>query len=342
LTTEDTTSTILEGFAEAVARKPKETCMSILITGGSGQVGAELTHMLVEKGENVVVFDISKSGRLIDIENDIKFIRGDLSVWSGVFNAIQENGVTEVYHMGAMLTFESEANPWASFQTNVVGTYNVLEAARLFGVKKLMFTSSIGTFDASLVPELSDTVLQRPRDFYGVGKLYCEGLGRMYRRKFGLDFRAVRYPSVIGPGVLTPGHWDTAMIQSALQNKTVQCSVNPDRGGPMLYYKDAARAAKMLLEAPSDSIKMINYNVGGITRVTPRDLEGAIKKHVPDLTISYVAPNVPPPPLREINWNDSNARSEWGWSPIFADAQSLVSDFVNEMKTNPRRHGFST
>jgi threonine 3-dehydrogenase len=315
--------------------------MTNLITGGSGQVGAELAHILVERGEKVVVFDIAKSVRLKDIDSQINFLRGDLSIWPEVFNAIRNNQVTHIYHMGAMLTSESEANPWASFQTNVVGTYNVLEAARLLGVKGMLFTSSIGTFDASLVPELSDVVLQRPRDFYGVGKLYCEGLGRMYRRKFGLDFRGLRYPSVVAPGVLTPGHWDTPMMQNALNGKPVQCNVPPDRGGPMLYYKDAARAADMLLHAPAESIKMINYNVGGIRRVTPRELENSLRKHVPSMQLTYATPPGPLPPMREIAWNDSFARSEWGWAPAYPDTDSLVSDFVNEAKNNPGRHGLA-
>jgi threonine 3-dehydrogenase len=327
------------GFAAAVAvslvRNIKEATVADLITGGSGLVGAELAHLLVNRGDKVVVFDIGKSRRLNDIEDKIVFVRGDLGVWPEVFNAIKENSITHVYHMGAMLTGESEANPWGSFHTNVVGTYNVLEAARLLGVSKMMFTSSIGTFDASLVPELSDTVLQRPRDFYGVGKLYCEGLGRMYRKKFGLDFRGLRYPSVVGPGVATPGHWDAPLIQSAISGKPVQCSVPPDRGGPMIYYKDAAGAAYALLEATRESIQMVNYNVGGISRVTPREIEAALRKQLRNLSMTYVTPAGPPVRMGEIAWNDSYARKEWGWSPQYADINRLVEDFVKEMRENP-------
>jgi threonine 3-dehydrogenase len=276
---------------------------------------------------------------LEDIADRITFVRGDLSVWSEVFNVVKDHEITHIYHMGAMLTFESEANPWGSFHTNVVGTYNMLEAARLLGVKQMMFTSSIGTFDASLVPELSDTVLQRPRDFYGVGKLYCEGLGRMYRKKFGLDFRALRYPSVVGPGVNTPGHWDAPMIQNAILGKPAQCNSSPERGGAIIYYKDAALAADRLLQAPAEKIRMINYNVGGIKRVTPREMERALKNNLPEVTVNYAAVPGKGIPMREIAWDDSYARSEWGWSPEYSDIERLVSDFIQETKNNPRRHG---
>lgn len=306
--------------------------MTNLITGGSGLVGAELAHLLLAKNEKVVIFDIAKSKRVTDIEDGVVFVRGDLGVSAEVFNVVKDHKITRIFHMGAMLTGESEANPWGSFHTNIIGTYNVLEAARLYGVESMMFTSSIGTFDGSLVPELSDVVLQRPRDFYGVGKLYCEGLGRMYRKKFGLDFRGLRYPSVVGPGVATPGHWDAPMIQSAIAGKPFQCMVPPDRGGAMLYYKDAARAAYALLQAPRDGIQMINYNVGGISRVTPREIEAALKERLSDVSINYVTPAGPPMRLGEIAWNDSYARREWGWSPEYTDIGRVVGDFIDEMK----------
>jgi threonine 3-dehydrogenase len=311
--------------------------MTSLITGGSGLVGSELARMLVNRNEKVVIFDRSKSQRLVDIEGDVTFVLGDLGVWSEVINVVKDNRVTHIYHMGAMLTFESEANPWGSFHTNVVGTYNVIEAARLFGVESMMFTSSIGTFDPSLVSELSDTVLQRPRDFYGVGKLYCEGLGRMYRKKFGLDFRALRYPSVVGPGVATPGHWDVPMMQNAIMGKPVECSVPRDRGGPMIYYKDAARAADALLRAPKDRIKMINYNVGGISRVTPREIETSLKKRLANVVVNYVDSPQPAPRPREIGWDDTYARTEWDWAPEYATIDQLVSDFVREFSDQVTR-----
>lgn len=313
--------------------------MTYLITGGSGLIGAELAHILVGRQQKVVIFDIAKSNRIRDIEDKVTFVQGDLGIWSEVFNLVKDNEITHIYHMGAMLTSESEKNPWGSFHSNVVGTYNVFEVARLLGVKTMVFSSSIGTFDRSLQSELSDTTLQRPRDFYGVGKLYCEGIGRMYRKKFGLDFRGVRYPSVVGPNVLTPGHWDAPMIQSIIAGKPFECRVPPDHGGAMIYYKDAARAADTLLQAPEDGIKMIVYNVGGIARVTPREIEDALRKRVADVAVSYKTEGAFPAVAGEIVWNDSYARREWGWSPTYATIDDVVSDFIAEMGSNPTIHG---
>jgi len=191
--------------------------MAKLVTGGTGYIAAELAHILVERGEEVVLFDIFiNEYRVEDIKNKVKIVRGDLGNFPEVANVVKDNGVTEIYHMGGLLTMVSEGNPWASFRANVIGTYNVLEAARLFSVKKMMFTSSIGTYGLGIGDVIDDLTMQRPTNFYGVGKLYCEGLGRWYMNKFGLDFRSIRYPATVGPNVRTPGHWMPPMIEDAI------------------------------------------------------------------------------------------------------------------------------
>ncbi|MEK7353391.1 MAG: NAD-dependent epimerase/dehydratase family protein [Chloroflexota bacterium] len=322
--------------------------MTKLITGGSGQIGAELAHILVNRGEDVVIFDIFKSSRLKDIENKLTFVRGNVGIWSEVMDVVKNNKITQIYHMGAMLTFESESNPWASFQSNVVGTYNVLEAVRLLDVEKIMFTSSIGTFGSTIgafgapvEDNLTDTTLQRPGSFYGIGKLYCEGLGRWYNRKFGLDFRGVRYPSVVGPGIATPGHWDAPMMQSALSGKPYKCNVPEDITTAMLYYKDAARAADMILQAPKESIKMMNYNIGGVPAVTPKEVELEIKKHIPGAVITYASGADAPGRLSLRAWDDSYARKEWGWRPEYSTTRQIVSSFIHETRANPELYGLS-
>ena len=105
--------------------------MAKLITGGTGYIGSELARILANRGEDVVLFDIAINRyRIKDIENQVKIVRGDVSNASQVNNVVKDNHVTEVYHLGAMLTYASENDPWASFQSNVIGTYNVLEACR--------------------------------------------------------------------------------------------------------------------------------------------------------------------------------------------------------------------
>ncbi len=321
--------------------------MTKLITGGTGYIGAELARRLVNRGEDVVLFDIViNRNRIEDIANRVKIVRGDLGNSSAVFNVVKDHQISEIYHLGSMLTSMSEIDPWASFQTNVMGTYNVLEAARLFQVKKMMFTSTLGTFGLDYPPVLTDTTLQRPVTMYGCGKLYCEGLGRFYRNKFGLDFRSVRYSAMIGPGVRTPGHWAPPMIEDAIRGRPHECvHGTPESVISMIYIRDAALAADMVLEAPAENIKMVNYNVTGIPKViSAGQLDTLLGERFPGTRVTYqpvtsasAAVSGTLSNLEE--FDDSCARKEWGWQPQYDTSKSVIEIFREDLEKYPKRYG---
>ncbi len=321
--------------------------MAKLITGGTGYIGSELAHLLVERGEEVVLFDININRyRIEDIEKSVKIVKGDLVDFSEVLNVIKDNHITAIYHVGSMLTWSSEANPWASFQSNVIGTYNVLEAARLFNVEKMMFTSSFSTFGLQMEEVTTDISIQRPVTMYGCGKLYGEGLGRYYRNKFGLDFRSIRYALMIGPNVRTPGHWVPAMVEDSIQGKPHQAIYClPESRASLIYVKDAARAADMVLQAPKENIKMVNYNVTGIPEVvTAGEIENALKKRFPKTKISYnddqFLPALRTQAVMRV-FDDSYARKEWSWNPQYNTLESIIDAFEKDLKKNPKRYGLA-
>jgi threonine 3-dehydrogenase len=323
--------------------------MAKLITGGTGYIGAELARILANRGEEVVIFDVViNRKRIEDIENKVKIIQGDLANWSHVANVIKDNHINEIYHLGSMLTYRSEIDPWTSFQTNVIGTYNVLEAARIFEVQKMMFTSTLGTFGLECPPVLTDSTIQRPITMYGCGKLYGEGLGRFYSKKFGLDFRSIRFAHMIGPNVRTPGHWAPSMIEDAILGKPNECVYgDPDTVISMIYVTDAARAADMVLQAPIENIKTMNYNVAGIPRfISAKELETILVKRFPGTRVIYkkdisVSEDVRSGHSAMKEFNDDKARKEWGWKPKYATPEAIIDIFQKEIKEYPGRYGLA-
>ena len=320
--------------------------MSKLITGGTGFIGVELARILIGRQEEVVLFDIAVNPeRMKGIRDKVRLVPGNLANYSEVFDVVKEHSIDGIYHLGGMLTVPSNLNPWASFQSNVCGTYNVFEAARLLNVEKVAFASSIATYGLETTPLISDDTLQRPTTMYGIGKLYCEHLGMFYKNRFGLDFRSVRYPSVIGPGVKTPGvaQYNPWMIEHAALGKSYECFVTEETKCPVIYFKDAAICIDLLYQVPREKIESLNYNVAGVTPVqTAKELEEIIKKFVPNFQVTYK------PDLKVMEfyknfhvdvYDDSRARKEWGWESRYPNFEIVVSDFIEEVKKHPERYG---
>ena len=218
----------------------------------------------------------------------------------------------------------------------------MLEAARLFDVEQVIFSSSRQTYGLGIENEITDLTLQRPQLLYGACKLFCEHLGLFYRRKYGLDFRGIRYPATIGPGARTPGVVQYApwMIEACARGKPFTVWVKPSTKVPILYFKDAARAALSLADAPRDAIGMVNYVIAGV-QPTPSAVElaqtvramirGAQIRFDPDEKLQAVLDKA----LLPID--DTCARAEWDWH-IGYGLMELVQDFVRELAENPERY----
>ncbi len=319
--------------------------MATLITGGTGFIGAKVVRLLLEKGEkNPVVFDINPSiKRLDDVEDQVEMVQGDLGNFSQVLDAVKNAQPRVIYHLGGMLSVPSDANPAAAIRANALGTFHVLEAARLFDVQQVLFSSSIGTYGLDIQEEvISDYTLQRPQLFYGATKVFGEQMGLFYKRKYGLDFRGVRYPSIVGPGVKTPGvsQYTCGVIEECAQGNPYTIWVKPETEFPVLYFKDAALAMVQLSEAPLENIKTVNYLLAGVTPVaSARELTDIVKAKVPGAQIDFK----PDLDLQDIvdkfilPLDESNAQKEWNWKPEY-DQERIVDDFLQELQLNPQRY----
>ena len=279
--------------------------------------------------------------RIRDVASDVKMVQGNLSYASEVFNVVRDNKIDRILHLGSMLSAPSDANPWAAFQVNVVGTVNVLEAARLFGGAMVVFPSTIATFGLDTDRVADDATVQHPTTMYGCGKAYCENLGRFYRAKFGVDFRGIRFPSVIGPGakVRHVSQYNAWMLEYPLRGKPFECFVTPETKMPTMYFKDAAHAVDSIADAPRESIVTVNYNVAGITPTTSaKEIENVVRRHVPEAQITYK----PDPVIMEYykafkidTFDDRRARKEWGWCPAYPDIDTVLLDFKAELTEHP-------
>ncbi len=318
--------------------------MATLITGGTGLIGAEVARVLLEKGEQgLVLFDFNPSpNRIDDIADQVDVVRGDVGNFSHVIDAVKRVRPSVIYHLGAILSVPSDADPASSFHVNAQGTFNVLEAARLFNVPQVIFTSSIGTYGLDIQGEtISDGTLQRPVLFYGATKVFGENMGYYYRLKHGLDFRGVRFPSIVGPGVRSPGvaQYIPWVIEECGKGNPYTIYVKPETRVPIMYIRDAARALVMLSDAPRESVETVMYLLAGITPTpSAAELADVVRARIPDAQIDFKPDMQIQRALDMLRpLDDSNARREWAWKPNY-DLEQTIVDFLSELRQNPKRY----
>lgn len=306
-----------------------------LITGGAGFIGSHLARKLVARGEEAVLFDIaSQSGLTKDIAHKVKFVRGDLANWAQVLDAVKRYGVDSIYHTGALLSASAEESPLAAYAANANGTFNVLEAARLFNVKTVMFLSTIATYGPGLPERVTDDDVQRPTTMYGVTKVFGERLGEYYRIKFGVNFRGIRLPSVIGAGRGEGGvsAYSSLIVQEPAAGRRYEVYVDEETRIPLIYVKDAVKALIELAQAREGGLKRRVYNVEGFSPAAA-ELARTVRKYLPEAKIEFR----PVPEMVRIarSWprelDDSPARSDWGWKTDYT-LDRAVEDFVKEVQ----------
>jgi len=316
--------------------------MPKLITGGTGFIGAYLAHALLKKGEEVVLFDVVKDSPLIrDIKEKAKIVQGDVSSWAEVLETVKHYKIDGIYHTGALLSASAEEKPFTAYHVNAGGTFNVLEAARLFNVERVVYLSTIASYGLNIPDMVNEDTIQMPISMYGVTKVFSERLGEYYHRRFGVDFRAVRLPSVIGPGRGGGGAsaYSTFMISEPALKRPYTVFVEEDVRMPLLYIKDAVDCLIRLYEADNKKLKRRVYCIAGFSP-TAFEISEAVKRVLPNANIQFK----PDRELTQIvrSWpkylDESRASEEWGWKTKYL-LDETVKDFVKTVQAHPEIYG---
>lgn len=177
--------------------------MKILVTGGAGFIGSHLLDRLVRDGnEAIVIYDNLVRGRLENIaahrDNPrVQFINGDLRDTHALRDAMR--GAEFVFHLGAQSNvMGAVVNVDYSFQTNMVGTYNVLNAAKENGVRRVVFTSSREAYGEAQYLPVDENHPLASKNAYGASKAAGELYARVFYNQFGLETAVLRLANVYG------------------------------------------------------------------------------------------------------------------------------------------------
>jgi nucleoside-diphosphate-sugar epimerase len=308
----------------------------ILVIGCSGQIGSELTLALrkIYGNENVFATDIKQPPASILESGPFTIL--DVLDYNNLMHFAIRYKITQVYNLAAVLSGNAEKIPQQAWEINMKALMNTLELSRDTEANKLFWPSSIAVFGPTTprynTPQL--TVME-PNTVYGISKLAGERWGEYYHKRYGVDFRSLRYPGLISYQTEAGGgttDYAVEIYYEAIKNKKYTCFLSEDTALPMMFMDDAIKATIDLMEADESKLSLrSSYNVGGMS-FTPKEVAASIKKHIPDFQIDYE------PDFRQAiadSWpasiDDSIARSDWGLSDKF-NLDSMTEVMLTEIE----------
>lgn len=316
--------------------------MKVLITGGMGVMGAETSRKFVREGHRPVIFARHRDDRLIsDILDKVDFEAGDILDWPRLLDVIKRHQVTHIVHAAAFVGAVSAANPALSIQVNVIGTVNVLEAARLFDIKRVVYTSAkgiygpvTGDYGAPLYKPMPEDMPKNPQRIYDSAKLMSENAGIYYANNMGVDVAVLRFATTYGPGK-TARHGKMGVTSQIVESPFHGIPFHHPAGGDakddFIYNKDSARG--IYLATVADKVPSRIYNIGSGIGVTLNDFADAVRRKIPNADIkigpglNFLGSPYPPHGVYDI----SRARAELGFKPEY-DLDRAVDDYVASLQ----------
>lgn len=276
--------------------------MTTLITGGTGLIGASLAEKLLARGERVVLFDLAPAEwRIAPLRpgagDRLGVMRGDVTSVVELLDAVRATGATAIVHLAYVLGAESNANPEQAARVNILGTTNVLEAARLGGARRVLLASSIAVYGAdgdyppAALPLREDAALHVARGLplYGAGKVYLEHLGALYAARHRLVVGGLRPSIVYGWGrERGASTFAGELVDRAAVGEPVRVG-HGDARVSLVYVDDVAAQFLALLDADASLLARRRFfNTGGDT-CTVRELADTVRRLLPDAAIEVAS-----------------------------------------------------
>ena len=311
--------------------------MSIMVTGGTGFIGNRIVRKLVERGEEVVCFDLAPPRANLEPYRDrIQVYRGDITQVPHLLEAVNTHEVDKIIHMAALLPPDTEDRPHFGMLVNIQGTNNVFEVARWTGVERVVYASSIAVFgvqDTFGERPGNEDDLSAPVNVYGMTKAANDFAAGKYIDRYGLDLRGVRICTVFGHGRVTgmTGIFGGLMMSLPAVGKPISMPFHQDEPSPMIHAEDAAEI--FVRVTLSDGLNHRVYISGGHL-ATIREMADIVRGFIPDAQITTGDQAVPHiylvdnsrmladigyelPPLRvRVLEHMNDARREAGLEPI--------------------------
>ena len=312
--------------------------MKVLITGGMGVNGAVTARLMVEEGLRPVLMDNRADFSLIqDIKDRVDCVEADVCDQQALEKIVDDHKITHIAHLAALMPEPAEANPRLGIRVGVDGMVNILEVARAKNIQRVVFTSSkavygeiLGEYAPPVCKPVREDHPKHPADLYGTIKVCCEEVGKYYRETYGIEFIALRFVSINGPGK-EARHGALSfygqLIERARRGEAWTVAQGGDQLNDVVYVGDVARAIYLALKAEKPEEWVFNIGTGRAS--TPREFLDAASNLFPNHRIE-----LGPGPSKLGRSKQSYcvfdilaAKKQLGYEPAY-DVEKSVRDYV--------------
>jgi nucleoside-diphosphate-sugar epimerase len=327
--------------AEADVSRP------VLVTGGAGFAGSYVVAELCSRGHGVVCFDIA------DFRSESRFVlgrwapdlvleKGSIDDWPRVLEVVLRHRPRAIVHAGGIMdTAFLDGHPTVAFRTNLGGTLNFLEAARLVGgVERFIFLSTIAVIGRVMYEpvDANHPVLSArdgPLGAYSAAKAAGEAFCLTFTQSFGLDTRIVRPSALYGFGMswFAPNYMKN-IVEPALEGRPVRFRTGGQVPRDYTHAADLATLVVAILEGPGDADRIFFGATGRPLRTASEVgalVRGLIPGSVVEIGDEWTEVDRLELPIRG-QYSIENARSAYGWEPRFGELRDGIEDYIERYR----------
>ena len=309
--------------------------MNVLITG-AGLIGAHAARHLVDAGHKVVLFDLSPNREYIQKvvgAGKAEAVAADMRDLPALLSALERFDTDTMVHTAGLIGGRVQENSYTGATNNILGTINVLEAARLRKLRRVVYVSTFGVYERE---KINDSAIRESHpigghNLYATTKVCSEHLVHAYAGMYKLDTIIVRPGGVFGRGFYVGGS-TVGMVMRDLALSIIKggsITIDAKTYGPneYVYGKDVGLAVCLACQAQNP--RQRTYNAGTGVVYGPEKLAEVVRELAPNSEVRVSGVGAADP-SRSIPMDISAAKAELGYAPRFSLKEAL-RDYMDEL-----------
>ena len=303
--------------------------MRFLITGGAGFIGSALVRYLVEEGHQPTIFDTRTDTALWGtICDSVTRVKGSVESLPLLVESVKENDIQHIIHTAALFDYELH-HPAEYIDTNVRGTMNVFEAARICDLPRVVYCSTGGIFKSvplgEIPVQIDEDYPKLPRrggTLYCISKLYSEYVAETYLQRYHTECVGMRFSTTFGPGKNLRRRDHPSLICTLIDNAINRIPTVVEKGGDQkndyIYVKDIARA--LVQGCLVHSLNHHVFNIGSSAPLSLFEISDAINRvlNFSDISIGHGLDFEQRGNRGYVNFNIERARKELNFEPFYS------------------------